>query len=61
MTTWHNDETLESVFWFAGGCAFHPTVELRDTLIIHVAHEDREAEFLRLFEEAKTLPDRESD
>jgi hypothetical protein len=61
MTTWHDGETLESVFWFAGACAFHPTVELRDTLIVHVSHEDRETEILRLFEEAKTFPDRESD
>jgi hypothetical protein len=59
MTTWHSDESLESVFWFAGAAAHHPDVELNETILIHVGQTDREVEFLNLYERAKTLPERE--
>ena len=61
MTTWHEDETLESVLWFAGSTAHHPDIELKETVIVHVGAVNRELEFLRLFEQAKTLPQRESE
>jgi hypothetical protein len=37
MTTWHEDEDLEDVFWFAKHRAAHPHVSLDTTLILHVA------------------------
>jgi hypothetical protein len=59
MTTWHDHESLESVFWFAGASAYHPHVELNETILLDVGQQNREAEFLELFKSAKTLPDRE--
>jgi len=61
MTTWHDDETLESVFWFAQFCAHHGDVELKNTLVVHVGLDDREAEFAALFQQSKTLADREDE
>jgi hypothetical protein len=49
MTTWHSDETLAEAMWFAGQCAFHPDIELADTLILHVATEPRESEMLEAY------------
>ena len=28
MTTWHDNEPLEEVFWFSQFCAMHPSLEL---------------------------------
>ncbi|MDP2117017.1 MAG: hypothetical protein Q8J71_06445 [Brevundimonas sp.] len=53
MTTWHNDEPLSETFWFAGFCARHPTVELDQTLIVHIAPEERETEMRRAYAEAQ--------
>jgi hypothetical protein len=48
LTTWHDDETLDEVFWYADFCARHPEVELRHTIILHVSrHEDGEAMLAR--------------
>jgi len=48
MTTWHDDEPISEVFWFAGYCAHHPDVELSETVILHIAkNEDREAMLLK--------------
>lgn len=63
MTTWHNDETLESVFWYSQFCASfsYDDVELSTAVILHVSTKDRAAEFLDLFEQSRTLAERESD
>ncbi len=53
MTTWHDDEPLSDTFWFAGHCAFHPTVKLDQTLIVHISPEERGAEMLRDYAEAQ--------
>ena len=37
MTTWHDDQTLDEVFWFCGNCAEHSTVEIQETIFIHIA------------------------
>jgi hypothetical protein len=37
VTTWHADEPLGEVFWFAKNCAFHPTIELSGTIIIRIS------------------------
>ena len=61
MTTWHNGETLENVFWFAQFCAdfSYDEVELRKTLILHISRINRKAEYLDLFAQVKTLAERE--
>lgn len=53
MTTWHTDESLAYVFWFAKELAHHPTVELCDTLLLHISPSASEAEMLAAFENAK--------
>ena len=57
MTTWHSNEPLSEAFWLAGQCAFHPTVELDRTIIVHLSNEPREAEMLQAFNESQTLSD----
>ena len=52
MTTWHEGETLEEVFWFAEFCAHDPYVEL-NSLIVHVSDTDRGVELLRRYAEAQ--------
>ena len=59
MTTWHDDETLESVFWFAQFNAHDPYDLITNTLIVHVGTADRGTEFLTLFEHSYTLAERE--
>jgi hypothetical protein len=56
MTTWHSKQSLSDTFWDAGQCAFHPTVELERTIIVHVSDEPREAEILQTFNEGQILP-----
>lgn len=52
MTTWHEDEALTDVFWYSKHCALHPTVELQNTLLVHIGTQDREAEFMVGYEVA---------
>ena len=63
MTTWHADESLEEVFWFAQFCAqfSYNDVELPRALIAHIGQSDRKAEFLELFEQSWTWADRQPD
>jgi hypothetical protein len=56
MTTWHAKDPLSEAFWFAGQCVFHPTVELTETIIVHVSNESREAEMLQIFADSQTPP-----
>jgi hypothetical protein len=52
MTTWHESEPLEEVFWFAKNCAVHPTADLENTLIIHLSEVSKEEQFLEAFKNA---------
>ena len=52
MTTWHHDEPLREVFWFAKLNAFHSTVTLERTLILHVSAEDKFEDVGALYVEA---------
>jgi len=53
MTTWHDKDPLSEAMWFAGNCTSHPTIELKDAVILHVAqHEDR-ARILHAFHSAQ--------
>jgi hypothetical protein len=42
--------------WFAGQCAFHPDIELGDTVILHVAKAAREREMLDAYSASQTTP-----
>jgi hypothetical protein len=44
MTTWHEDESMEEVFWFAKHSAEHPTVSLGSNLILDIASTGQETE-----------------
>ncbi len=49
MTTWHEDETIEEVFWFARHCAEHPTIPLESNLILDIAWVSHEADTMQLW------------
>ena len=51
-TTWHAGEPLHDVFEFAKAWASHPTVALRDTVLVHVTPSASEAEMLAVFQNA---------
>jgi hypothetical protein len=51
MATWHEDEELDEVFWFASHRAVHPAHELRDILILHIADAPRREELEAQFRE----------
>lgn len=46
MTTWHADDSLEEVLWFAKNLAFHENIELAETLVIQVGGVSREDEIV---------------
>jgi hypothetical protein len=52
MTTWHEDETVEEVFWFAKHCAGHPTVTLESNLILDISSLSREAATMQAWADA---------
>ncbi|WP_428671686.1 DUF7684 family protein [Roseibium sp.] len=49
MTTWHEDETLAEVMWFARFAAFHPVADLENLLVLHIGSIDRSDEFTNVF------------
>ena len=63
MTTWHEDQTLEDVFWQAQFNArySYDDVELANTLIVHISDIGRREWMEALFERSKTLAEREAD
>lgn len=52
MTTWHEDESLQEVVWFAKFSAHHPTVELKNVLFLHIGSANRQSEFEALYRHA---------
>ena len=52
MTTWHESESLKEVFWFCKNSAFHPTVELTNNLVLHLASNSGEEELTSEFADA---------
>ena len=54
MTTWHTNESLEEVFWFAKNNAFHPTVDLKRTVLVllHISATNRENELMKAYANA---------
>jgi hypothetical protein len=55
MTTWHSDEPLDEVFWYAQFCAHQEYVEFAATLIIHISTAGARQEMLERFEAAREL------
>jgi hypothetical protein len=47
MTTWHDGEPMEEVFWFAKNCANHPTIPLDLNLILDIASVAHEADTIK--------------
>lgn len=37
VTTWHENEPLSEVFWFAKHSAFHDSYDLKNTIILHIS------------------------
>jgi hypothetical protein len=56
LTTWHEREPLEEVFWFALHGADHGHAELANTLIVHVSPAARRDEMLTRFDAAQSTP-----
>ena len=52
ITTAHDDEELDEVFWFARHRATHPAHPLRDTLIVHLADASRREELEQAYRDA---------
>ncbi|WP_425304719.1 DUF7684 family protein [Croceicoccus pelagius] len=49
MTTWHADEPISEALWFAGNCASHPDVELKQTVLLHIADEAKRDEMFAIY------------
>ncbi len=57
MTTCHDGDSLDEVFWFAGHAAHHGVITLEHVLIVDISPEAREAEMLSRYAQAQTLED----
>lgn len=57
MTTYHHQDSLNEVFWFAGYAAHHGVITLEHVLIVDISPEAREAEMLSRYAQAQTLAD----
>ena len=49
MTTWHENESLEEIFWFAKHSATHPTENLDSTLLLHISNANRESQLIEQY------------
>lgn len=58
MTTWHEGVPLSEALWFAGQCAHQRHVELRETLIVHIAQAERRESLLRTYADSQILADK---
>ena len=52
VTTWHDDEPLEAVFWFSKNAAQHPDVNVCRTIILDISTENRGRQLLELYDAA---------
>jgi hypothetical protein len=52
VSTWHDDEDLADVFWFAKNRANYPALELNTTLILHIADAPRRDELEGAYKDA---------
>ncbi|MGV7222123.1 MAG: DUF7684 family protein [Nitrospinales bacterium] len=52
MTTWHESEPLEEVFYYGKNDATHSIVEIKNVLILHIGLTDKEADFKSIYQTA---------
>jgi hypothetical protein len=52
LTTWHVDESMEDVFWYAKNLALHGSVEIGRSVLLHIAQCGRESEIMKDYEAA---------
>lgn len=52
MTTSHEEDDLDEVFWFAKNRAKHAVLDLNDTLLIHIGDTEKREEFEELYDDA---------
>lgn len=52
MTTWHDEEALDEVFWYSKNNAIHPAVEMQQTVLLHISKQSRGEEFLFRYAQA---------
>ncbi len=53
ITTWHSDETLEDVVWFATFSASHPDVLLEKLVVLDIGSDARKEEIAALIEKCQ--------
>ncbi|GKX35352.1 MAG: hypothetical protein MnENMB40S_29700 [Rhizobiaceae bacterium MnEN-MB40S] len=53
ITTWHNDETLEDVVWFATFSASHSSVTLEKLVVLDIGPDARKDEISALIEKCQ--------
>jgi len=46
MTTWHENELLNEIFWSAKNNSNHGAVNINNTLLLHISSHNRETEYL---------------
>lgn len=52
MTTAHDDDEMEEVFWYAKRRAVHRALQLGTTMIIHIADDSREEDVRALYDQS---------
>nr|CAA6830598.1 MAG: Unknown protein [uncultured Thiotrichaceae bacterium] len=45
-TTWHQDESLSEVFWHSKHCAFHSTVNIENTVVLHLSAVNKKTQYV---------------
>jgi hypothetical protein len=43
LTTWHENEPMNEVFWYAKNTAFHPVLDLKNAVVVHIANMPRKS------------------
>jgi hypothetical protein len=52
VTTWHDDEPLEEVFWFSKNVARHTIVDLQRTMLLHISTRENRDHLIKAYEAA---------
>jgi hypothetical protein len=52
VTTWHDSDPLDEVFYYCKHLAIHPAVELPQSILLHVAHNECAAQLLQAYTRA---------
>ncbi len=50
MTTWHENESIEEVFLFSKSHANHSSVNIKNTLLIHISDCQKKNEYTDLYQ-----------